>query len=151
MKSKKHVTSAVRKERMQARRNKQLFPFQKDTPLSEFINPKYHCELSRLIEKWRRWLVSDIPVPAHHVARLEFDWSIPDCTPSNVCVDLADFFLRTGGTIDQSLAVRRKGQKWKVGELMRYLTSADHTNLMTGEKTLNALIHRNMGKSFNKS
>ena len=142
---------SARKQRLLAKRRSQLFPFNEDTTLAEFIKPKYFNRLRTLIVSWDCWLSVKIPEDPLSLKRLDFDWKNPDCTLSNVCTDLAGFFVSSGGTIKDTLGARTKGIPWKVGEFMRYLTSEEHGNFGISEKQLNALINKRIQTIINKS
>lgn len=146
----RHLSMSARKQRLLTKRRNQLFPFNEDTTIAEFIKPKYYNRLQALVVSWEDWLKDKIPEDRLSLKRLDFDWKNPDCTLSNVCTDLAGFFVSCGGSIKDTLGTRAKGVPWKVGEFMRYLTSEEHGNFGVSEKRFNALINKRIQEIFNK-
>lgn len=147
----RHLSMSARKQRLLAKRRSQLFPFDENTTLAEFINPKFFNNLRMLIASWDHWLKGKVPKDCLTLTRLDFDWQAPGCTLSNVCTDLAGFFIETGGSIKNTLGARTKGKAWRVGEFMRYLTSEEHGNFGASEKQLNALINKRIQEIINKN
>ena len=141
----RHISNASRRERQQRQRRQRLCPFDLDTPLAELINPKYHGLMAETVEKLRPWLPDEIPKDTRRMTRFDFDWSQEDCTPMNVCRELALFFCRAGGGVAGTLGSRREGKtivKWKPAEFFRYLTSSEHGNFGLSEMTLKVLISK---------
>lgn len=147
----RHLSMSARKQRLLAKRRSHLFPFNEDTTIAEFIKPKYYNRLQTLVISWKDWLKDEIPEDHLSLIRLDFDWKNPDCTISNVCTDLAGFFVSSGGSIKDTLGTRTKDVSWKVGEFMRYLTSKEHGNFSVSEKQLNILINKRIREIINKS
>lgn len=139
----KHISNASRQQRLQRQRQQRLCPFDEKTTLGELINPQYHALLREAVGRLRPWLPEDIPKDAARLTRLDFDWSREDCTPMNVCRELARFFLRAGGSVADTLGCRRvddKWVKWRNSEFYRWMASPDHGNLRFSETCLKDLL-----------
>ena len=140
MKRKRHISSIERKTRLQKNKENKKYPFKESTALADFIKPKFRNELRALITRLRPFLMNDLPENVLQTTRLEFDWHHPQCTPTRICLEFALFFVSTGGNIAETLGVDKKGRRWKIIELIRYMISKEHGNFMLSEKSLKALI-----------
>ena len=64
---------SARKQRLLAKRRSQLFPFNEDTTIAEFIKPKYYNRLQALVISWKDRLKDKIPEDHLSLKHLDFD------------------------------------------------------------------------------
>ena len=137
-------------KQLERKKEKRLYPYKDTTPLSEFIAPKYHVCLRELLRRIQCWLSNPIPDRLDKITRLDFDWTIEGCTPTNVAREFASFFTEAGGTIENTLSLRTKGKKWTQSVFFRYLTSAEHGNFTQTEIQLKSLFNKALRELINK-
>ena len=147
---KKETNLADRSKQLERQKEKRLYPFKDTTPLSEFIAPKYHVCLREMLRRIECWLSNPIPDRLDQTTRLDFDWTIEGCTPTNVAREFARFFKEAGGTIENTLSLRTKGKKWPQSVFFRYLTSAEHGNFTQTEIQLKSLFNKALRELVNK-
>ena len=144
LKPKQNMKRKRRKSRLQKRKENRMFPFSENTTLAEFIKPKFRNKLHELMNRLKPFLINGLPDDVLKTTRLDFNWKHPQCSPTRVCMEFAIFFVSTGGNIADTLGVDKNGRRWRIIELIRYLVSAEHGNFRLSERSLKALIDKEM-------
>lgn len=115
------------------RRAHRRFPFNSETRLSDLVKPKCYEYIRDLVESLRPYL-QDVAGTCS-VSKLYFDLDKISGTHKVVYKELARFL---------SAVTQKRGLKVSQSAFFRYLASPDHCNLGISEKSLKALITREM-------